>query len=308
MMRQFAFLPAIVLALGSAAAQDPAVPLPVPRPPLPEVRPADEIRQEAAQAGKKSTAPEGVKSEEIPQGEETPEGENTKAEAVVLPPVPQKKPAAPRPVNPETGAGSPSPLPAPAKIPVQAKPAFTLEGAKACEKALRKLNVAFTVEKPIKGPGQCGWPRPLKVTSLSRQVKVRGDIKLRCEVVHALARWSKETVVPSAILHLKEKPTAIEISTSYQCRRRNNARNGKLSEHAFANGVDMMAVRLESGKRIPVTDRRGSAEAERAFQAAIRGGSCAYFTTVLGPVTNASHADHFHLDLAVRRGGYRLCQ
>jgi hypothetical protein len=29
---------------------------------------------------------------------------------------------------------------------------------------------------------------------------------------------------------------------------------------------------------------------------------------VLGPGSDAFHDDHLHLDLAERRGGYRLCQ
>ncbi|HSP26863.1 MAG TPA: extensin family protein, partial [Saliniramus sp.] len=41
------------------------------------------------------------------------------------------------------------------------------------------------------------------------------------------------------------------------------------------------------------------------FQAAIRGGACAFFTTVLGPMTNASHANQLHFDIAELRGGFR---
>ena len=48
----------------------------------------------------------------------------------------------------------------------------------------------------------------------------------------------------------------------------------------------------------------GSAEAK--FEAEIRKGACDYFTTVLGPGSNAAHATHFHLDMQFRRGGYRL--
>lgn len=193
-------------------------------------------------------------------------------------------------------------------VPAQPKPAFDMEAARQCEQELRRLNADFTVAEPLDGDGQCGWPRPLKLTALSREVRISGDILVRCSLALALARWSKQVVVPSAELHLGAKPSAVEISTSYQCRRRNNGTVGKLSEHAFANGVDVMAIRFDPQTRVAVADRRGSSDAERAFQAAIRGGACAFFTTVLGPVTNANHRDHFHLDLAVRRGGYRLCQ
>jgi hypothetical protein len=222
--------------------------------------------------------------------------------------VPRIKPDLTPPASAETAAERERRKPAPEKTPVQPKPVFDLAGAKKCEQDLRRLNARFTVAKPLNGDAQCGWPRPLKLTALSRDVNISGDIQVRCELALALARWSKQVVVPSAELHLGVKPTAVEISTSYQCRRRNNGTVGKLSEHAFANGIDVMAVRLGSERRVAVADRRGSSDAERAFQAAIRGGACAFFTTVLGPVTNANHRDHFHFDLAVRRGGYRLCQ
>jgi hypothetical protein len=35
---------------------------------------------------------------------------------------------------------------------------------------------------------------------------------------------------------------------------------------------------------------------------------CARFTTVLGPGSDGYHEDHVHVDLAERRGGYRICE
>lgn len=227
-------------------------------------------------------------------------------------PLPHPKPEATVDKTPDAEAvpdsESEKPPPTIAEAPEQPKPDYDLNEARQCEAALREYAASFEVADPIKGEGQCGWPRPLRLTSLSRDVKIRGSVQLRCEVALALARWAKEVVVPSATLHMGQKPVAVEISTSYQCRRRNNSSTGKISEHGFANGVDLMAVLFEDGKRVAVADRRGSSEGDRAFQAAIRGGACAYFTTVLGPVADANHSNHFHLDLAVRRGGYRLCQ
>ena len=205
----------------------------------------------------------------------------------------------------ETGPVKPRPIEA---IPLQAKPGFELSAAKECEAALRSIGARFSVLESVEGEGQCGWPRPLGLKQISSGVKAVRKSMLRCEVALALARWSKDVVVPSAKLHLGAVVSSIEVSTTYQCRRRNNAPTGKLSEHGFANGVDILAFGLESGDRIEVRDRSGDANGERSFQAAIRGGACAYFTTVLGPMADPAHAGHFHLDLAVRKGGYRLCE
>ncbi len=45
-----------------------------------------------------------------------------------------------------------------------------------------------------------------------------------------------------------------------------------------------------------------------AFQRTARASACLYFSTVLGPGSNAAHDDHLHLDVKQRGGGYRLCQ
>ncbi len=312
-------VPLMIFALAlvpAVRAQEPA-PLPMPRPqsvadgkgdPGGRVGDADEDDGTAAESGDDdgTAMPEltPLIPERLPPRETVAEG----------PPVPRPKPEQPVASDPEDEAeedGEPEPekpKPTIASAPEQPKPKYDLNEARRCEAELRRFAAAFEVADPIDGEGQCGWPRPLRLKSLSRDLNIRGDIWLRCEMALALARWAKEVVVPSAELHMGSKPVAVEISTSYQCRRRNNGSAGKLSEHAFANGIDLMAIHFEDGKRVAVADRRGSSEADRAFQAAVRGGACAYFTTVLGPVADANHSDHFHFDLAVRRGGYRLCQ
>ena len=40
----------------------------------------------------------------------------------------------------------------------------------------------------------------------------------------------------------------------------------------------------------------------------LRQAACARFTTVLGPGSDGYHENHIHLDVIVRRGGYRICQ
>lgn len=189
-----------------------------------------------------------------------------------------------------------------------AGPEFILEKAKSCETKLRHYGASFTVMKEIDGSGQCGSPRPLNLKKLKGGIGIAGDVIVRCEMALALARWTSNVVIPSAQLHLKAKPTKLNISTSYKCRRRNNNKKARLSEHAFANGIDFMGVSFDQGNPMKIQEHNGSSSAVRAFQAAIRGGACAYFTTVIGPMTNAAHADHLHLDLAERRNGYRVCQ
>jgi hypothetical protein len=231
------------------------------------------------------------------------------AEAASDVPVPRPKPqldsAQKDNLDPVAKTRDESVVPPPPK---QTVPAFDLAIAKKCEAALRSLGAGFSVGKPLEGESICGWPRPLNLETVGEQVRVTGEPQVRCEVALALAQWSREVVKPAASLHLENDVSKILISTSYQCRRRNNAATGKVSEHGFANGVDVTGFELKDGRKVLIASRLNSIEPARAFQAAVRGGSCAYFTTVLGPTTNAAHDNHLHLDLAIRRGGYRLCQ
>ncbi len=189
-------------------------------------------------------------------------------------------------------------------------PSFDLHKTKECETKLRSLGVKFKIKKKIDGPGQCGAPRPLNILKLKKNMLITSDVDvlLRCEIALALARWVSDVVVPSAQLHLEANPSKINISTSYKCRKRNSNARAKLSEHAFANGVDLMGISFDKIKPMKIQARNGDSDSVRAFQAAIRGGACAYFTTVIGPMTNKAHADHLHLDLAERSNGFRLCE
>lgn len=177
----------------------------------------------------------------------------------------------------------------------------------ACEAALAELGTRFERTAPLAGEGPCGAASPVTVSAVG-SVELRPAATVRCPVARALALWLGRVAAPMADVYMPSPLRAVLIGTDYQCRRRRGDDSSKFSEHAFANAVDVMGVVFEDGTTMPVQPREGSAEAERAYQAAIRGGACAFFTTVLGPATNASHDDHLHLDMAERRGGYRLCE
>lgn len=205
--------------------------------------------------------------------------------------------------GPESGQSS-APNP---PVPIGGPP-FDKAEALACESELARLQVRFKLLDPIDEKNGCGAQRPLLVESLGKGISLTAKMTARCPLALAIAKWARETVAPAAILHLDAELKAIGTGTTYQCRRRNNAPTGKFSEHAFANGIDITGFTFVSRETVPIAGRVGSAAAERAFQAAARGAACAYFTTVLGPGTDAAHRAHLHLDLAYRSGGYRLCQ
>lgn len=177
----------------------------------------------------------------------------------------------------------------------------------ACPDRLSALGASFTEEPPIDPLGECSVAQPLNVTSLGSGVAIGPQAIMTCRVAEQLAFWVKESLVPTAEAQFGEAPNGITQSSTYVCRPRNNVVGAKLSEHAHANAVDIAAINFGDRAALSIgVNKEGSAEQE--FEDEIRADSCRYFTTVLGPGSDAAHAQHLHFDMAWRRGGYRLCE
>ncbi|MGE7418478.1 extensin family protein [Methylobacterium tarhaniae] len=175
----------------------------------------------------------------------------------------------------------------------------------ACLRRLERLGVKAEPVAPL-ADGMCGAARPLRVTELPDGVPLAPAATLTCVAAEALGRWSTEVRV-IAERTLSKAPQKVQIGGSYECRGQNHDPAAKLSEHAYANGVDVMGFVFEG--RAPVTvgaTREGTPEA--AFEAAVRARACSFFRTVLGPGSDAAHANHLHLDERERTAGHRLCQ
>lgn len=180
--------------------------------------------------------------------------------------------------------------------------------AKRCQAELKALGVKFTQSDPIIEDGGCGIAHPVAVTALGSGVSLSTTATLSCSMAVNVAKWVKEAVDPLAELYLQGDLTVLGVSTSYQCRTRNGVTSAKLSEHSFANGLDVHFFETDASDRVTVRERDDDSGKAALFQAAARGAACAYFRTVLGPMTNPAHSDHFHLDMRMRNGDYRLCE
>lgn len=270
------------LIAGPAAAQAPAVAppssrMPAEQVPLPPPRP-DETKDTV-------TKDPAVK-------EPTVKDPASKEAAKETPPMLEPAPLPPeRPVDVPSG-----PAPTPATI---------VPDDTACLRRLERLGAKAEPVAPL-ADGLCGAARPLRVTELPDGVGLTPAATLTCTAAEALARWSTEVRV-IAERSLGKVPHKFQIGGSYECRGQNHDPSAKLSEHSYANGVDVMGFAFEG--RAPVTvgaAREGTPEA--AFEAAVRGRACGFFRTVLGPGSDAAHGNHLHLDERERPAGHRLCQ
>ncbi|WP_108483431.1 extensin family protein [Oceaniglobus ichthyenteri] len=181
----------------------------------------------------------------------------------------------------------------------------------ACLATLDAMGVVYEETDPIvpDNDPDCGILRPLSISAIAPGVAIEPVSILRCPTAQALAKWTRDFVLPAARrLDDRGALTAIENGSGYICRRRNNQPDGKLSEHAFGNAFDVMGFRFSKGRPIAIEPREAQGTLAESFQDAVRASACLDFSTVLGPGSNAQHDNHLHFDIITRSSGYRLCE
>lgn len=189
----------------------------------------------------------------------------------------------------------------------QPRPQSTPKEETACRKALSELGVTFEDREPIgdKDIG-CSIPHPLVIKDLSRKISLQPEATLNCTTALALARFFAGQVPALARKHLKQPIRSVRHASAYVCRARNGTNT--LSEHAFGNALDIAAFTLADGATLTVSKKDDLKSDGARFLYAFRKAACGPFLTVLGPGSDADHADHFHLDMKSRRNDRPYCR
>jgi hypothetical protein len=214
-------------------------------------------------------------------------------------PAPSQEPAPPAILAPPMEAFAADPEPAPAAdAPVEVS---------VCQLRIGGEIAVIAAQSPLIGPGDCGAIDVVKLEAIilkdKSRVPVTPPATLRCPMAEALAHWVRDDVT-AAVAGIGTTVRALDNYASFDCRGRNRVAGAKISEHGAANAIDIRGIALGNGKFAGLTDRTIPKE----FRDTVKKSVCARFTTVLGPGSDGHHETHIHMDLAERRGGYRLCQ
>jgi hypothetical protein len=199
----------------------------------------------------------------------------------------------------------PPPRPAP---PVPATPP-AVEEAPPPSACFLRLSPDLAIASPlprVDGTGGCGADDAVRFEAVVLADKTRISVTppaiVRCDMAEAVAHWVREDVAP-AVRRLGAL-RSIDNYASYECRGRNRIIGARLSEHGRANALDIRSFKLANGAVVGLTD----VQIDKDLREGLKRTTCGRFTTVLGPGSDGYHEDHVHVDLAVRRGGYRMCQ
>ncbi|HEY2510936.1 MAG TPA: extensin family protein [Polyangiaceae bacterium] len=178
-----------------------------------------------------------------------------------------------------------------------------------CEAALTAAGVKFARAKiPVhqegKGHAQltCGAEQVVLYRGSASGISFSPSPILTCTMALALARF-EVVVQEEAARTFGEQVARITQLGTYSCREM-AAYRGWVSEHAYANAIDVESFVFKSGRRVSVLQgfERGDDTRTRAgaFLRAVsrRAYDEEIFSNVLTPFFDELHRNHFHLDLA----------
>jgi hypothetical protein len=165
----------------------------------------------------------------------------------------------------------------------------------------------------LDGDAACGIEDPITLAGFQQEggtVSFPVPATLSCEFAQVLTDWVREDVLPAVSDHFDSTVSVLGSGPGYQCRRRNNKPDGKLSEHALGKAVDISGFRFDDGSQISIEEDWGTDTAKGKFLKIIHASACKRFTTVLGPDADPNHKSHYHLDTGChgKTCTYLICQ
>jgi hypothetical protein len=188
--------------------------------------------------------------------------------------------------------------------------------APSCAARLATLGISVEAASP---PGQssaatCGIADPVRLHSVvdpampERRIAFPEKPLLACAMAERFARFSADIVAPLALGVFGKELASVGTGPGYECRPRNRQSGAKTSSHGQGLAVDIAQLELHGGVRV-VVEKPGGAEAARLL-AGLRAAACGVFSTVLGPGSDAAHANHIHVDMEARGrdGRSKFCQ
>jgi hypothetical protein len=171
-----------------------------------------------------------------------------------------------------------------------------------CEAALQTSTLRYTHQADSAVDAKCPLTNTLRIQG--GDVALSSSFLSSCRLAVAYALFDIHQLQPAAEAVFGQKVTQVDHLGSFACRNIYNRSEGRLSQHATANALDIAGFRLANGRRISVLKDWKDEGDEGRFLRLVRDGACRQFNTVLSPDYNVAHRNHFHLDM----GRWRVCR
>ena len=197
-------------------------------------------------------------------------------------------------------AAEPSPVEALVEELDPMRPPEAVEG---CHESLEQAGVKFEASRislhPSKsGEFMCGAPQVVRYKRGPGKIRWSSSPKVSCGVALALVRF--ETIVQEeAMAHFGKRVYRIKHLGTYNCREM-SAYDGWVSEHSYANAIDIASFELTNSKQVSVLDDWDDPGPKGKFLKRLtrRLYDEDVFSVVLSPDFDSLHRNHLHLDMA----------
>ena len=171
-----------------------------------------------------------------------------------------------------------------------------------CRQALRTSSLHYRAQADRPATATCPLQNVWRIEG--GEARLGSSFLATCPLAVAYALFETHGLQPVARRVFGQPVVQVEHLGSFACRNVYHRKQGRLSQHATANALDISGFRLKDGRRILLArDWQGSGP-EAAFLRQVHEAACASFSTVLGPDYNAAHHNHFHLDM----GFWQVCR
>ncbi len=165
-----------------------------------------------------------------------------------------------------------------------------------CMAELARAGVRFSALPDQDFGGGCHAIGSVRLTDIGTPATNLGP--MTCPLARNFVAWVQYAVKPAARQVYGANLARIETFGTYSCRNVNGASSGRLSQHAYANAVDVSAFVLDDGTRVTVLSGWSGDGRAQQFLRLIHTSACRRFGTVLSPEYNRQHANHFHFDMS----------
>jgi len=176
----------------------------------------------------------------------------------------------------------------------QSRPMLHFSNNQECLKSLQVTNIDFKSVANQSSDIGCTIDNGVKVGKIDH-LTLNNSLIVTCSMALALQKFESELLQVLAMGYFNQKVIGLNHMGSYNCRPMRGYKN-LLSEHAFANAVDIASFKLSSGEVISVKKHWRDAGVKSKFLRDLAKRSCRLFTAVLTPDFDRKHADHFHFD------------
>lgn len=176
-----------------------------------------------------------------------------------------------------------------------------------CLSDLKSLDVTYRQPQTVHGPGACGVTDGVRVEKIGAMQVDHAPV-MTCRMATALTHFVTDQMQPLAQRTLGSPVVRLRHVGTYNCRsirpRPGHTGQALLSQHAFANALDVAGVDLANGQKVSVMRQWAGVTPQATFLHQVADAACETFSVALSPDADRNHKGHFHWDM----GPFHACR